>query len=526
MIKCWCAETLWDSVMSASGFLREGALEERAYQRELARDAGLSNSVVVLPTGMGKTAVAALIIANRLASAGGRALFLAPTRILVQQHRDFLQKVMELPGGSITSVTGEDDITARQDAWRGTIVCATPQIAVQDIKRSLLDPAGFGLVILDEVHRAIGDHSYVKIVSLFPSSVQKVGLTATLPSERAKIEEIKGHLSADKVLFRDYESEDIKPYVHDVKMDVRLLESPDYMRRASTLIREVLHEKLAVLARENLMPRAAADKLSFKEMMRNREMVLAKGSWNAKFAYFISAKLFNMEKMLETQTYKAFLSYYERIQDEKGRVNSMIIKDARIREAFELISGAVVAGYEQPKFEALKKLVKGLSDEDRALIFAGYRETVDYIYKMLSSDGIKAWTLIGKQGATGQRQEEQVNAVEMFRKGKYRVLIATQIGEEGLDIAECNLVVFYDNVASAIRYIQRRGRTGRRKEGKMVMLIVRDTVDEAYYRVVQRKLQTLSSYARQLSAAGVPSGQRPARPRRKGTLDSFFGSGG
>jgi Fanconi anemia group M protein len=111
----------------------------------------------------------------------------------------------------------------------------------------------------------------------------------------------------------------------------------------------------------------------------------------------------------------------------------------------------------------------------------------------------------------------------MFRSGKYRVLIATQIGEEGLDIAECNLVVFYDNVASAIRYIQRRGRTGRRKEGKMVMLIVRDTVDEAYYRVVQRKLKSLSSYARQLAAENSPSTPPSTKPLKKEGLDSFIG---
>jgi Fanconi anemia group M protein len=182
-----------------------------------------------------------------------------------------------------------------------------------------------------------------------------------------------------------------------------------------------------------------------------------------------------------------------------------------------------VAGLEQPKFEALKELMGELTEEDRALIFAGYRQTVDYIYRTLADQGTSAWILIGKRGATGQRQEEQVKAVESFRKGKYRVLIATQIGEEGLDIAECNLVVFYDNVASAIRYVQRRGRTGRRKEGRMIMLIVRDTVDEAYYRVVQRKLKSLSTYVRQLSPSSSPAVAGANKPQKKEGLDSFMG---
>jgi len=499
-------------------------LEERAYQYQLAKDAGDSNAIIVLPTGMGKTAVAALIIARRLASRGGRALFLAPTRILVQQHKEFLTGVMNMSEGEIEAVTGEDDVYRRADAWEATVVCATPQIAFQDYKRALLKPEEFTLLIVDEAHRAVGDHSYVKVAAVFPSSsVQKIGLTATLPSERPKIEEIKAHLSADKVLFRDYDSEDIRPYIHEVKADVRLLDSPDYMKRASSLLRQVLMEKLTVLGNENLMPKAAVAKLSLKEMMRNRDLVLSKGSWNAKLSYFMAAKLFNLEKMLETQSYHAFVNYHERLKEGGGKVNGMILRDQRIKEAYELIRGALVAGYEHPKMEALKDLMKGVSKNDRALIFAGYRETVDYIQRTLTEAGVSAWTLIGKQGVTGQKQEEQIRAVDMFRSGKYKVLIATQIGEEGLDIAECNLVIFYDNVASAIRYIQRRGRTGRRKEGRMVILIVKDTVDEAYFNVVQRKLKSLSSYAKQLSI-----GEATTKPKRAGAgkpsgpLDTFI----
>jgi len=506
--------------MSFGEYVKEGALEDRAYQRQLALEAGQSNVVIVLPTGMGKTAVAALIISRTLSAKGGRALFLAPTRILVQQHREFLRKVMNLGDDDIVAVTGEDDLYARMDRWKAKIVCATPQIAFQDYKRSLLDPKDFAIMVLDEAHRAVGDHSYVKMTEVFPADVQKVGLTATLPSEREKIEEIRSHLSAEKVLFRDYESDDIKPYVHEVKADVRLLESPDYMKRASMLIRQVLQEKLSVLAAENLMSRAAAAKLSFKEMMRNRDWVMNKGSWSAKFAYFSAAKLFNMEKLLETQSYRAFVRYYERVKEGRGRVNGIISRDPRLKEAYELINGALVAGYEHPKFEALKDIVRGLSKDDRALIFAGYRDTVDYIQKALTKDGIGSWILIGKQGVSGQRQEEQLEAVEMFKDGRYKVLIATQIGEEGLDIAECNLVVFYDNVASAIRFIQRRGRTGRRKEGKMILLIVKDTVDEAYYRVVQGKLKSLSNYARQLGRA--EGKVLPVRAKKKGPMDSFI----
>ena len=79
--------------------------------------------------------------------------------------------------------------------------------------------------------------------------------------------------------------------------------------------------------------------------------------------------------------------------------------------------------------------------------------------------------------------------MQKFRDGQYRALIATRVGEEGLDIAEVNHVIFYDNVPSSIRYIQRKGRTGRRGSGKLIVLIAKNTIDETYYWVGKRKIK-------------------------------------
>ena len=52
-----------------------------------------------------------------------------------------------------------------------------------------------------------------------------------------------------------------------------------------------------------------------------------------------------------------------------------------------------------------------------------------------------------------------------FRKGEFNVLVSSSIGEEGLHVPDVDLVVFYEAVPSEIRYIQRRGRTGRTTPG-------------------------------------------------------------
>ncbi|GAH00496.1 unnamed protein product, partial [marine sediment metagenome] len=81
---------------------------------------------------------------------------------------------------------------------------------------------------------------------------------------------------------------------------------------------------------------------------------------------------------------------------------------------------------------------------------------------------------------------------DQFKQGVYNVLVSTNVGEEGLDIAECDLVVFYDVVASEIRLIQRKGRTARHRKGRVVILYCKGTHDEVYLRIALSKLKKMN----------------------------------
>ena len=133
------------------------------------------------------------------------------------------------------------------------------------------------------------------------------------------------------------------------------------------------------------------------------------------------------------------------------------------------------------------------SVESKVLIFSSYRDSVDVIQKKLVSMGIAAEILIGKAVQTGLKQEKQIETVQRFRDGVTKALVATRVGEEGLDISEVNLVIFYDNVPSSIRFIQRKGRTGRKDTGRLIVLIAKDTIDEAYYWIGKRKVKSASN---------------------------------
>ena len=168
-------------------------------------------------------------------------------------------------------------------------------------------------------------------------------------------------------------------------------------------------------------------------------------------------------------------------------------------EAYEIARGSKLLGLEHPKITKLIDVVSSLDGNDKAIIFASYRDSVDEIYKWLIQNGYKAGILIGKSGKTGQTQKDQIESLERLKSGEYDILVATQVGEEGLDVSECKLVVFYDNVSSAIRYVQRSGRTGRRQPGRVVAFIAKGTRDEVYFHLVKKRMEQSKRTAAQFS---------------------------
>jgi len=126
----------------------------------------------------------------------------------------------------------------------------------------------------------------------------------------------------------------------------------------------------------------------------------------------------------------------------------------------------------------------------KALVFCTYRNTVDWVtYHLNAVTGINATRFVGQ--SKGMTQKEQKKVVQEFKDGKHDVLVCTSIGEEGIDISQVDVVVFYEPVPSAIRAIQRKGRTGRTRSGKCIILVTKDTADEVMLRVADRKMASM-----------------------------------
>ena len=468
-------------------YVKQDSIEKRDYQIDLANQAISENCIVVLPTGLGKTAIALHIISEYLARGTGGILFLAPTRVLVNQHYEFLKNNLTLDDISI--ITGEDTIQKRIKLWNNSIVCATPEIARNDLNREIVSPDQFNLVVFDEAHRTIGDYAYSGIAKWFENSPARiVGMTATLPSEKEKATEILTKLRISHVAEKTEDSLDVKPYTQETNTEWINVELPPELKIIQTLLKTALDERYDLLRKNGIR---LAEQQSLSALLRIRQFVLNQNRRSAK-PLFTAIRIHYALSMLEAHGITPFLKFCERTKTKKGvGVKDLFELDPNFTKAIELAKEAQAHGIEHSKIPKLKEIIDSVPG--KALIFTSYRDSVDLIFNKLAELGISAGILIGKAGDTGLKQKKQIETVQKFRDGIFRVLIATRVGEEGLDIAEVNQVIFYDNVPSSVRFIQRRGRTGRKGIGKLVVLIAKNTIDETYYWIGKRKMTAAKS---------------------------------
>lgn len=492
-------------------YIKKQSIEHRDYQENLAKQAILENCLIVLPTGLGKTTVALHVIAEFLSRRKGGVLFLAPTRVLAHQHYEFLRNNLLID--DVVLITGEDLLAKRKKLWINSVICATPEIVKNDLDRELVSPDQFSLVIFDEAHRTVGDYAYSGIAERFTNmDIRIIGMTATLPSEKEKAQEMIRMLKIASIAQRTEESPDVSPYVQQTETQWIVVELPPEMKEIQALIKSAIDSRYQDLRRMGV---GLAGSRSMSELLRVRDYVLRQNRGAAK-PLFTAIRLIHALNIFESHGVTSFLRFCERTREKKGvGIRDLFENDLNFGKALRLAKEAQMKGIEHSKIEKLKEVLQNVSG--KVLVFTSYRDSVDILTQHLNEMGIPAGFLIGKAGETGLKQKKQIETIQKFRDGQYQVLIATRVGEEGLDISEVNLVVFFDNVPSSIRYVQRKGRTGRKDYGKLIVLIAKDTTDETYYWIGKRKVTAAKSMGDKMSKfLATPKNQT------KVGLDSFF----
>jgi ERCC4-related helicase len=476
--------------------IRPGSVEERDYQVNIAKAALQEPTLVVLPTGMGKTVVALIVIAETLAKGEGKVLFMAPTKPLVEQHAIFLSE--HLVRHDPIMFTGEVPPSRREEMWRGgRLVVSTPQVIENDLDEDRISLSDVSLVIFDEAHRAVGDYAYVSIGRRFSGAGGlSLGMTASPGSDVSKIAEVCENLGITNVEIRSEFDEDVVKYTQDVKMEFIGVGMPEEMGRVIYLLQRILDEQIVKLRAYGYLdpkkPPTTRDLLEAGKAIRAK---LDAGTKNYHLFQAASANSLAMKvnhgiELAQTQGKGALEGYFEKQVkqgQEKGgpKASRDLVKDARFQQARTLL---YAMEREHPKLEKIVPILKGQfasKPDSRVIVFTHYRDTCDLLTQKLSSvEGLRPVRFVGQSSRgddVGLNQREQKEIIDRFRSGEHNVLVATSIGEEGLDIPTTDLVVFYEPVPSEIRTIQRRGRTGRRQAGRVIMFVTRDTKDEAYF---------------------------------------------
>lgn len=516
-----------DSVAVTHELLRRGAVEERAYQVNIARACLERSTLVVLPTGMGKTVIAAMVVAEVLRRKGGRVLFLAPTKPLVEQHATTLRNLIVVD--RIALFTGE--VTSpeeRELLWReNKIIVSTPQVIRNDLRGERITLEDVTLIVFDEAHRAVGDYAYVDVAAAYKEIPDRLvlGMTASPGSSAEKILEVCGNLGITAVEIRTEYDPDVVPYLHGLEIQRIPVEAPDVSKEIRALLQVVYDEQVDRLKKMGFL--AGKPKVSLKDLLavgNEARQRLDSGVrdgrlYGAMTAQAIAMKANHAITLAETQGIGSLRSYFEKMDAEsKSKADVQFLKHAKVQEAVNL---ALESDVEHPKLAKTGWVVREqfmLKPDSKVIVFANYRETADRLTQALARiPGLRPMRFVGQASRgedIGLSQKEQQEILEQFRAGTVNVLVATSIGEEGLDIPQVDLVVFYEPVPSEIRTIQRRGRTGRSAAGRVVMLVTKDTRDEAYFYSARRKerrmhqeLDLLRKELRQKIFVGEPGGE-------------------
>lgn len=489
--------------------------QPRLYQETIFAQALNQNTLVVLPTGLGKTAISAMLCAARIKKhPESKMLILAPTRPLVNQHLESFKELIDpsfLHEDEFVVFTGMIKAEKRQELWKESrVIFSTPQGLENDILSGKISLKEVSLLVFDEAHRATGDYSYVWVANQYMKHAKNpliLALTASPGSDKETIEEVCNNLHINHIEMRDKDSPDVAPYVKETKIKWIEVELPEEFKEILTPLREMFAERIKKIQNSlkasnpylNIKYVKKTDILGLQAKLQGQ---IGKVAFDPELYQTISTtaqilKLQHAVELLETQGLEAARMYMDDLWKQgkasKNKAVVNITQDSKFKIAISKIWAFSDKKLEHPKLEKTAEIIQEYikkKPDAKIIVFNNYRDSIAHLKKLLDTvSGVKSAIFVGqaKKKGMGSSQKEQLQLIREFKDGIHNVMIMSSVGEEGLDIPAVDLVMFYEPVPSAIRQIQRAGRTGRQEKGEVIVLIAKDTKDVAYRWATENK---------------------------------------
>ena len=492
--------------------IKANSIESRLYQQILASDVlKKGNTMIVAPTALGKTIVAILVAADRLEKVkNSKILILSPSKPLAIQHEASFKEFLTVPCSSITGAVKTDERVKR---WKESqIISATPQTVESDLLKGRYSLKDVSLIVFDECHHGVGAYSYVYLASRYVSQSKYnliLGLTASPGSDKEKIKEVCENLYIQNVVVKTEEDSDVRPYFNPVEIDWVRIKMSSELEKIKKHVDKALKVRLKGLKNMGVIRTVSVNKTDILKARGRVQSAIAR-SVNPKKECFqaisILSAVINIQhsqELIETQGVITFNKYISRLRKKKTKASRSLIHDPNFGKAIYLAKEAEKHGLEHPKLKKVTDIIKKelgqngqtklqsdrySKDVDqnasKIIVFTQYRDSLEMIHQKLEKEGVKSAKFFGqapRDGEKGLSQKEQKEIIKAFKIGEYDVLLSTSVAEEGIDIPAVDLVILYEPVPSEVRMIQRRGRTGRKRSGRVKVLITNGTRDEGYY---------------------------------------------
>ncbi len=468
----------------------------RLYQQTILGTAARANTLVVLPTGMGKTALAFLLAAQRLHHyPKSKILMLAPTKPLCEQHVESFKNHLNIEEEKVVLFTGAVKPEKREILWKDAqVVVSTPQGLENDVINQRVKLQEVSLLIFDEAHHATGEYSYVWVADRYDKSSKYsriLALTASPGSDLESVKEVCSNLKIEKLEVRTDKDPDMKQYIQEVKLNWVPVKFPEEYKLVQKYLKDCRKSKL--LEAQNLGfcndPEARKTDLLRLQGELIKKISSGEKDFDAMRSMSLVAEALKVEhgiEMLECQGAHQCYEYLDGIVKQAATSKTKAVKnlmlDANFKSALYHSQKLVENNVEHPKLTKMKEMLSDITKDKKAIIFTQFRDSASLIVKNLEKMNIPAHIFVGqaKKKGIGFSQKKQKEILDQFRNSEFQILVATSVAEEGLDIPKVDEVIFYEPVPSAIRAIQRRGRTGRLEKGEVTILMTSGTRDEGY----------------------------------------------
>ncbi|XP_026455026.1 DEAD-box ATP-dependent RNA helicase FANCM-like [Papaver somniferum] len=506
-------------------------IPRREYQLSITKTALFSNTLVALPTGLGKTLIAAVVMYNYFRwFPEGKIVFTAPSRPLVMQQIEACHNIVGIPQEWTIEMTGQMTPPKRACCWKDKrVFFVTPQVLEKDIQSGTCLVKNIVCLVIDEAHRATGNYAYCVVVRelmAVPVQFRILALTATPGSKQQAIQNVINNLHISKLEYRNDDHPDVCPHVHDRKLELIEVPMSDDAIEINKLLLEAVQPFVTKLSALGMLYNKDIQTLSPHQLLSSREIFrqappqnLPQAKYGELEGYFaVLITLYHVIKLLSSHGVRpAYEMLSEKVQ--QGSSARLLSRNEVMHKTKLLMQRNLSHGAPNPKLTKMTEILmdhfrKNDPKNSRVIIFSNFRGSVRDIMDSLSNAGesVKATEFIGQNSGKalkGQTQKEQQAVLQKFRAGGFNVIVATSIGEEGLDIMEVDLVICFDANISPLRMIQRMGRTGRKNDGRVVVLACKGSELKGYH----KKQANNKALKKHMNNGGINSFDFHASPR-------------